>query len=361
MNLDSVQQRDAINYAKAFGIMCVVIGHFPNSIFNIMTPYMFHMPLFFFIGGILFKEKSWRDFSVVILNKFVVYIASTFIIISLFTLILINIFGFSNLPNPLSWSLINIFVTTYKENFHNNSLFLVAWFLFAYMIAMTMLNFVCKLTTMLGIKNSGILISLIGIASGWFAIDYISADYRTSGDINLNYLCEFLVAFMFMSLGKVISFSVFNYISTTNATLFFLILVTLKYAGMASDISMSWSVYNHGFIDTMIQVFLCIYIVFYLSSVFSKSVKSQIILAIGKNTKPIMSYHLLIFFIVDIVLQWLMIGDYKNSTALSGHNQQAPYWALYVSCAILIPVIASKAYSSARVEIMNIFSQSKAP
>lgn len=361
MNLDSIQQRDAINYAKAFGIMYVVIGHFPNSIFNIMTPYMFHMPLFFFIGGILFKEKSWREFAIVILNKFAIYILSTFLIIGFLTNILIDFFDFSNLHNPFSVSIFNTILTTYRENFHNNSLFLVAWFLFAYMIAMTMLNCICKFISMMGIKNKGVLISLLGLTSGWLAIDFISVEYKTTGNITLNYLSEFLVAFMFMSLGKCISFNLFKYINTGNAIVFFIILVTLKYAGIASDIGMSWSIYPNGFINTTIQVFLCVYIVFYISSALSKATSSKLLTVIGRNTKPIMSYHIFIFFVVDIVLQWMSIGDYRTSTAFSGHNQQAPYWALYIASALIIPSLSSILFDKLKSILIADPTSIKAP
>ncbi|EOM7167911.1 acyltransferase family protein [Escherichia coli] len=361
MILDLQEQKRALDYVKAIGIISVVVGHFPNSIFNIMTPYMYHMPLFFFIGGVVFKEKNWLNLSLVILRKFVLYVIATYIIIGSLTVLLKTHFGFINLPEPFNETISNTIHQTLTQNFHNNSLFLVAWFLVAYMAAMIMLNAICKMMALIGLNKYKIVLTITGVASGWIAIDFISVEYKSTGNILLNYLGEFLVAFMFMSLGKCISFNAFKYMSTSNAIVFFVIIVTLKYAGIASDIGMSWSIYPNGFINTIIQVFLCIYIVFYISSALSKSTNSKVLTLLGKSTKPIMSYHILVFFIVDIILQWISVGDYTASTAFSGHNQQAPYWALYIVSALIIPSLSSVLFNKIKSFFTAGMTSIKAP
>ena len=47
-----------LDYAKALGIISVVIGHYNLNPFGIPHPYLFHMPLFFFIGGMLIKTNK---------------------------------------------------------------------------------------------------------------------------------------------------------------------------------------------------------------------------------------------------------------------------------------------------------------
>lgn len=70
---------DWLDYAKGFGIILVVYGHVISGLSNagvlqtisvaskqaldlsVLSIYMFHMPLFFFISGILFKDSQLKD------------------------------------------------------------------------------------------------------------------------------------------------------------------------------------------------------------------------------------------------------------------------------------------------------------
>lgn len=55
-----------IDIVKGIGLLCVILGHLsaPNQIARILV-YSFHMPLFFFISGYLYKSK---DLKKVIIN-----------------------------------------------------------------------------------------------------------------------------------------------------------------------------------------------------------------------------------------------------------------------------------------------------
>ena len=46
-----------ITLLKALAIMLVVSGHLEFSIFGMFPPYSFQLALFFFISGMLFKDK----------------------------------------------------------------------------------------------------------------------------------------------------------------------------------------------------------------------------------------------------------------------------------------------------------------
>ena len=48
---------EKINLLKALAILLVVSGHLEFSLFGMFPPYSFQLALFFFISGILFKEK----------------------------------------------------------------------------------------------------------------------------------------------------------------------------------------------------------------------------------------------------------------------------------------------------------------
>lgn len=53
-----------INLLKALAIMLVVSGHLEFSLFGMFPPYSFQLALFFFILGMLFKEKYLNDVKV---------------------------------------------------------------------------------------------------------------------------------------------------------------------------------------------------------------------------------------------------------------------------------------------------------
>lgn len=57
-----------IDIAKGIGIILTVIGH-TESIFDSFI-YQFHMPLFFFLSGIMFSEKSTQDIKGYVYKKF---------------------------------------------------------------------------------------------------------------------------------------------------------------------------------------------------------------------------------------------------------------------------------------------------
>jgi len=53
-----------VDYAKAIGIYCVVLGHlggWGTSSHLISFIYSFHMPLFFFLGGFLLRRDNWKS------------------------------------------------------------------------------------------------------------------------------------------------------------------------------------------------------------------------------------------------------------------------------------------------------------
>lgn len=52
-----------IDYCKAIAIVLVFLGHSKSAIGGECQDviYAFHMPLFFFVSGFLFKKMSWQD------------------------------------------------------------------------------------------------------------------------------------------------------------------------------------------------------------------------------------------------------------------------------------------------------------
>ena len=130
-----------INVIKAIGVVLVVLGHYSHQPFDTLPPYTYHMPLFFFIGGYLFRSGiGFYDF---LKRKFIypiIYIIIIYIIIGL-----INDFVIVKITKHNNYSLIskgiieNIYYAV-QSNFHGNPYFKVAWFLFAYIFCLIALK-----------------------------------------------------------------------------------------------------------------------------------------------------------------------------------------------------------------------------
>ncbi|WP_410733911.1 acyltransferase family protein [Citrobacter freundii] len=87
----SHEQSLTMDYVKAFGMIFVLVGHINNDIFNVYYAYLFHMPLFFFIGGVLYKDtRSITNFIAHVIKKQLPYLIITYLIIGAIAL-LINV------------------------------------------------------------------------------------------------------------------------------------------------------------------------------------------------------------------------------------------------------------------------------
>ena len=66
--MSGTERLNAIDIAKGIGILLVVIGHVPPSIYAVRFIYDFHMPLFFFLSGLFLDEKKY-DFKSFIITR----------------------------------------------------------------------------------------------------------------------------------------------------------------------------------------------------------------------------------------------------------------------------------------------------
>lgn len=96
---------DDLDIAKCFGILLVYIGHCEVGADSISFDrlqawiYSFHMPLFFFISGILFSNKNNRSF-LFFLKKRIVSLILPYVFFSLFNFLILSLFDM-DVPNFL--------------------------------------------------------------------------------------------------------------------------------------------------------------------------------------------------------------------------------------------------------------------
>lgn len=104
---------DYIDIAKGIGIILMVIGHSLNETSKLrLFIYLFHMPLFFFISGIVINKKYFYDIKSLIKNKFkglyYPFVKYSIIFIFLHNLF-VNLHLYENLGVTAKYNIINIF------------------------------------------------------------------------------------------------------------------------------------------------------------------------------------------------------------------------------------------------------------
>lgn len=340
----------ALDYAKALGIISVVIGHYNLTPFSIPQPYLFHMALFFFIGGMLLNPgKNFSQFISAIFKKHILYIIVTYIVIGVVTKV-ITANTESTLYNPFPDSFYETIHSIYRSDFHINSLFLVAWFLLAYSIASVFSLIVLKLAN--GKKLSLIYISLIAFSFGYLGMVTLPSMFQPGWNIQYNYLSQACSGSMFMLLGFLLREAVFKYQSVIALSLSLLAVSFMINSSIAHPMTMSFSSYPSGYIVSTVTAMLCIYSVFGFANMMQKQFGDSLFLMVGRSSKTIMSYHLLVLYMIDLLVSRFGFVDVKEVNALN-HYYNPYIWPVYLLTPIILLTGANSAYRYAKLKLIN--------
>ncbi|MBA7750909.1 acyltransferase family protein [Enterobacter sp. RHBSTW-01064] len=327
MNTLTSEQSLSISYMKAIGIIVVVIGHYTSGFFNVMQPYLYHMPLFFFVGGLTLKNEivtfnALRKLS----KKIIPYIFVTYILTGILAIALSKFtglyFGDPFTTNPL------------EKNFHNNPLFLVCWFLLAYYLSSIVSRLIISVTT--ESKFQSITLIIIAVLVGFVALHLCAVKFKETGYQFYNVSAQSLYGAMFMLLGyslKKQSLSMYNPIV---AMIMITATGTIISFGLTKQSAMAWSTYPSGFIMTSVTSMICIFVVVIFSNILS-SRENYLLKIIGDNSKSIMSWHLSVFAILNLF--FLLIGFENNANGKLSNIYNQYSFALYVILGIIVPLL----------------------
>ncbi|MCO7793269.1 acyltransferase family protein [Escherichia coli] len=323
----SVEQSLSISYMKAIGIIVVVIGHYTSGFFNVMQPYLYHMPLFFFVGGLTLKNEIFTFKALNKLSKKIIpYIILTYILTGILAITLSKFtglyFGEPFSANPL------------EKNFHNNPLFLVCWFLLAYYLSSIISRLIISVTT--ESKFQSITLIIIAILVGFIALHLCAVKFKETGYQIYNVSAQSLYGSMFMLFGyslKKQSLSMYNPIT---AMLLIVATGTVISFGLTKQSAMAWSTYPSGFIMTSVTSMVCIFTVVIISNILS-SRDNYLLKIIGDNSKSIMSWHLSVFAILNLFFLFIGFENNANGKLNNVYNQYS--FALYVILGVIVPIL----------------------
>lgn len=341
-----------IDIAKFVGISLVVFGHLPGGYYA----YYFHMPFFFFISGITLSYSQPMKKGLAVVIKTYKYIFISYVVIGLASLAIKNIFG-GNYGEPFGNGIIETINLAFRSNFHNNSLFLVCWFLVCYAFAYILSSVILYCSERLG-KHFALVSSLIAILIGFIGVSIFSVTYTETKSQLFNLLCQVFYASMFMILGKNYGLFIINKITTNYIILIIATLASIVLTKISLPIGMSWSKYPSGFASSslcaLLSIILCLWFckkAHYISV--SRFIKYHNIMTnIGKSSKHIMAYHLLVFVMIDLIAYSVGVWDISKTSALN-HFGGYVFLPMYVFLGVIIPYLASS-YAN---KIPNLFKK----
>ena len=292
----------SIDFAKGIGMILVVYAHlvFFEPVLTII--YSFHMPLFFIISGILFNEKKYSSFSVLIKHKakglllpFLVFVCVSFCLSFIMSLV----------TNGLSSELlIDYFLAFLKLLFANNSKpFSIIhnqplWFLPCLFLVECIYYFLCK------IKNK---IVFWGAVATAYIVGWLLSNTAVRMFLPWN-LCTALMTVSFYALGHCLFKRFFfnqssEYFSKRITYIIISIMsfaICIPISLLNGKISLGHNVVNNGILLFFTGVLGSVSLL--SLSVFIKK-SPPLITYIGRNSFNIMGIHMLIVALLHFLLQ----------------------------------------------------------
>lgn len=344
------EQSITLDYAKTLGIITVVMGHYSMTPFGVPQPYLFHMPLFFFLGGMLInKNKSLTQILSSILKKYIIYIIITYAFIGAITKVITATTN-SVLLDPFPVDVLETIHSAYRSDFHINPLFLVAWFLLAYAMASIISVFVLKVFC--DKKHPMLYIAICALLFGYIGMTILPPMFQPGWNIHYNYLSQAFTGSMFMLMGYALKEWIFKFHTIFVLSLSLLIVSFMTNSSIAQPLTMSFSSYPSGYAISTLTAMLCIYSVFCFSSMLQKQFGESLFLKIGRSSKTIMSYHLLVLYVIDLIVSRIGWVDIKDVNALN--HYYSPYiWPVYLLAPIILLTGANSAYRYVKTKIMH--------
>lgn len=325
------------NVLKGIGILSVVIGHsFP---FLGSFVYLYHLPLFFFIAGYLYKEEKYGDnpssfFLSKIKSNWKKYVMYCIIILLLHNFVYQNKYS----PQMILYYIFQGFFFQVPDNLAGP-----LWFIPIFIIASTIFGLIVfysrKIISNMSIKNKERLKSLIiVILSSIFGILgylYIIKGIQISNDAQKAFLIVpffcmgYLLKKHIKDLNKILKFYIF--LPCLFILVYFSFYNVIHFDLSYQQIGNIWLYYSLA----MVGIYFCLF----LSKIFCRLICiKDLFNNLGKYSFEIMAFHFLVFRIIDLV--------YFNLHKLSGYSSiiKFPYsfdqlWPIYIVLGTCVPAM----------------------
>lgn len=329
---NKISLRDGyIDIAKGLGIILMVIGHTSNSFVEFI--YQFHMPLFFFLSGMVYKTCYDMNPIGYTIKKFKsIYVP--YILYNLFFLLIHNVSlksGIYNYTSVKAYSLRDYFISFIKiiTLGSNEELGGVFWFFVALLTTSILFCWIRYFFIRIGFeKKMNIWISLIvGIC---FIIGY-KFELPRAIDKSLVALVFYYVGFIFKQKDFV------NKLDKFSAGVCYIVVLIISFF---NSVSMGYGEYSNIALF-LISSFCGIYATLTLSNVINTKYNINLLKVIGKNTFVISALHFLVFKFINVII---VIIFNLNKSLISSFPciEIKGVWVIYSIMGVFLPVIINK-------------------
>lgn len=326
-----VKNKHYWNILKAIGIIFIVMGHC-NPILHEFV-YLFHLPLFFFIGGYLYSkekyiEKPWDFFVRRLQTNWKKYVLYSLIIMYFHNLFLkVGIIYYDSIYYLKDFVIntINTFIFLGHESMAGG-LWFVAVYIISSVIFSIMMYYINKIVNNKWLKY--ICLIIVTIIIGGIGVYLV----RKGCVLIVNAQIAFLVV-PFFTIGFLLKNNIKDVSRILSIIAFVFVTVSLLYVMNNHLLSVDLA---NNIVSNYWLFYLCgifgIYFSLYISKIINLfSGLTKVFDNIGSYSFEIMAFHIIVFKIIDIVLT---IPAFMNNTAIISEYSRFPYayvkaWPLY--------------------------------
>lgn len=343
-NDKSIDNKVFWNIFKGIGIVFIVMGHCSHRL-KIFV-YLFHLSLFFFVGGYLYsKEKyidnPWNFFVSRVKSNWKKYVKYSLLVLYLHNLFLhigiISGVGYFHFIDFLI-NTINTFLFMGQESMCG-ALWFVPVYLASSIIFSSMLFYINKYLNNKHFKY--LCLFIFTLLLGGIGMYLVNKGCVLAYNMQIAFL-----VIPFYTFGFLLRNGLKNFFKYLNIFAFALTGIILYYIMKNHLLSVDLAIND---VSNFVLFYLCglcgIYFTLYLSKIISKLIHlSKLISDIGFYSFEIMAFHLLIFKLIDLSIS---IPKIINNTADITVYSRFPYayksaWPLYISLGVLVPYFVFK-------------------
>lgn len=281
--MDGKTRIEWVDTAKGIGLLLVVIGHLQIPLVPIWI-YTFHMPLFFFLSGVVFSGKKYTfiEFLKKKVKSLVIPYFSLGLVIYLFYVIVNGIVGEGN---GLYGSNGEMFVQLLKQEH-----FWTIWFLACLFLVEIIYYWIDYMFTNKPMISSIVSVTICGIGFGLYHLGCDGLPWNL--DIALIAQLFYHMGYIFKNnkkiYNKILSKKVLNK-SVVISSIFLVLNVILGFLSVkisGKSVDMSVGLYGNEFLTIISAIFGIFFVI-----IVSNSISSKILNYLGKNTMIIFAWH----------------------------------------------------------------------
>lgn len=315
---------DKINILKALAIVLVVSGHLEFRFFDMFPPYSFQLALFFFISGMLFKEKYLDNVADFIKRRVKSLLLLYFLYSAFYAIVTVILAKLTGKFWGMDLNLYNFFVTPFL-NGHQFDLSCPMWFVTQLFITMVTFLFLERMFRNLSTTKKSIIYTLMGFSaiplSKVFPLTPVFlVIIRTMFSLFFVYLGHFYIKKIHGNYN-IFTPKILGIVLCLQAVLWHFNRDFDPVHGIGLSYVLVWARFDSQIIVPVLTSITGIWFsLFFIEITYNYLKDIKFVRLIGENTYHIMANHLFVMYIITAVILKL------NGIPISERNTHNIYW-----------------------------------